>query len=157
MSRKRLVNGKWVNVSDLPAPDCTKRSALDVGTFLLSPGAWPMRSDALGCNPEFIADQVAMDRALGLDVEYDPTTGEAILDTPAKRKEVALAAGLHDWNGSYSDPDPDQARLASQEANARLAAAGFESDTYDPAPDAAVGLREFAAMQQKTNKRMEES
>jgi len=63
-----------------------------------------MKSDAMGVNPLQIPEAMAADAAKGVQVEYDPESGEAIYNDPAQRKAHCEANGMADRNGGYSDP-----------------------------------------------------
>lgn len=68
------------------------------------PGNWPMESDALGVNPEQVAEANAHSIAIGVPTEHNPVTGCPILTSPEHRKRYARALGFHDRNGGYGDP-----------------------------------------------------
>ncbi len=65
---------------------------------------YPMRSDALGINPDQIVEQMAADKRHGVPTEYDSKTGEAILTDPSHRRRLSEANGMFDLNGGYGDP-----------------------------------------------------
>ncbi len=68
------------------------------------PGCWPMRSDAMGVNPDQIPDAVAECNRHGISAEFHSETGQLKLDSPKHRKQHARLRGLRDLNGGYSDP-----------------------------------------------------
>lgn len=70
------------------------------------PGNWPMKSDAMGVNPDQIAEVEAHSRRVGVPTCFDRETGQAILTSPLHRKRYAKAIGLFDRDAGYSDPTP---------------------------------------------------
>ena len=81
-----------------------KKSTLDVGVFGQSTAGWPMESDAMGVNPDQIAQATAADAKHGIHVEYNKATGAAKYENAAHRKQHCESLGMVDRNGGYSDP-----------------------------------------------------
>jgi len=69
------------------------------------PGNWPMESDALGVNPEQIAEAEAHSREIGIPTRFTKE-GCAVFESPQHRKRYAEALGYFDRNGGFSDPQP---------------------------------------------------
>lgn len=88
-------------------PEQKKRMNRPVGT---NPRLYYQRSDAAGVNPSQIPQQMEADRRLGVPIQYDHETGEAIFESPGQRREYCEAHGLFDLNGGYYDPDRDRMR-----------------------------------------------
>ncbi|MEM7820014.1 MAG: hypothetical protein QW761_00200 [Candidatus Aenigmatarchaeota archaeon] len=61
------------------------------------PAKYPYFSDAMGVAPSQIPEAKRKLAALGVRVEYTPD-GRAIIESPAHRKRLAEAMGLHDRN-----------------------------------------------------------
>jgi hypothetical protein len=139
-------------VKDTTKPRSVKPSDLDVGVFSASPAAWNMESWSAGINPDHVQEQMAVDRLLGVPTEYT-TEGDAVFTDRAHRRKYLATHGCFDKSGGYSDPDPDEMRRTSAEANEILAANGITAETWDPPPDPVEGISELAAMQHKTKER----
>lgn len=69
-----------------------------------SKATWPMKSDAMGINPNDAAEAEAVLQQAGIPTEFDRETGQAILTGPAHRKRLAEHYGFYDRNGGYGDP-----------------------------------------------------
>lgn len=81
-----------------------KRSSLAVGVFGQSAGGWPMESDAMGVNPDQIAEAVAADALNGISQEYNPKTGAAKYSDQRGYTRHCESQGMADRNGGYSAP-----------------------------------------------------
>ena len=102
VTKKDGVVTSVVNNADTARTD--KSSILNVGTFGQSAGGWPMYSDAMGVNPDQIADAVAADAANGITQEYHPQTGAAKYDDQAGMTRHCESQGMAARNGGYSCP-----------------------------------------------------
>jgi hypothetical protein len=100
------------------------------GPMLRSPECWPMRSDALGINPEQIPEQMAEDKRNGLDLEYDKVTGQCIIPGPSMHKKACIANGFFQKNAGYSEATPDDVKAAEDVLDMDDAEA--EEDWSDP-------------------------
>ena len=109
---RRVKNGRIKTSGGDFATLIGEQSPLTTGCYS---ACWPMRSDALGINPDQRLEQIAYDQALGLNTDYDPETGEAIFDSPQDFKKHAEANGFYSRNGGYSDPQ----RLSGREREVR--------------------------------------
>ena len=74
------------------------------GTTGCYSACWPLHSDAMGVNPDQIAQQMAYDATLGVPIDYDPSTGCAIYTGPEQRQRHCEAHGIFDRSAGYSDP-----------------------------------------------------
>ena len=100
-----VKDGKVVGVhGNVTAPTPRKSSSLNVGVFGQSAGGWPMKSDAMGVNPDQIADAVAADAKNGINQEYDLDTGQAVYNDPKGYQRHAESQGMADRNGGYGSP-----------------------------------------------------
>lgn len=70
------------------------------------PSCWPMRSNALGINPEQIDEQMRADKEMGLNLDYDRQTGECLIPDQSMLKKACIANGMHHNNAGYSDAVP---------------------------------------------------
>lgn len=65
---------------------------------------WPMKSDAMGINPDQYEEQMAADEQLGVKIGYDRKTGEAIFSSAGQYKRYCEAHGFFDRNSGYGGP-----------------------------------------------------
>ena len=49
---------------------------------------WPLLSDSLGVSPQHIPEAVARNKRNGVNVDYCPKTGRAILNSPGERAKL---------------------------------------------------------------------
>lgn len=70
-----------------------------------------MKSYSAGVNPKQIQEAMAADRRMGVSIDYDPKTGDAIFTSAAQRKRYSEAHGLYDLNGGYGDPQQRKERF----------------------------------------------
>jgi hypothetical protein len=93
-------------------------TALTTGCYS---ACWPCKIDALGVELEQISEAMAESVRIGVPTEFDPKTGEAILNSPEHYRRYAEANGyfkVGTKGGGYSDP----VRLDSREREIRAAA-----------------------------------
>jgi hypothetical protein len=64
------------------------------------PAGWPFKSDALAVHPKQIPEAMARDRAHGIETEYDPEDGRAIMKDPGHRRAMMKSLGYHDNDGN---------------------------------------------------------
>lgn len=76
---------------------------------------WPMQSYSAGVTPDQIPEALAADRRMGVAIDYDAKTGDAIFTSPAQRKRYCEAHGLFDRNGGYGDPQQNKNRFNPRE------------------------------------------
>lgn len=67
-----------------------------------APGAWPMMSEAMGVQPDQIAEAVANDAKLGVPTEYT-RDGRPILRDRKHRQQFLKAHHMRDNHGGYGD------------------------------------------------------
>jgi hypothetical protein len=107
---RKKIRYRFVRVEKLRLPD-------GVNVFPC-PSTYPMKSDAMGINPDEIEHARAAAIAMGVPTDFDPESGEAIFTGPAHRKKYCEAMGVLDWEGGYSDPqsmsDEERARKYPQ-------------------------------------------
>ena len=70
------------------------------------PSCWPMRSNALGINPDQIDEQMRADKEMGLNLGYDRQTGECLIPDQSMFKKACVANGIHHMEAGYSDATP---------------------------------------------------
>ena len=64
---------------------------------------WPILSDALAVHPEQI-EEAKKDAAMrGIDVDFVPEDGRAVLRDRDHRRRMLRAYGFHDRDGGYGD------------------------------------------------------
>lgn len=66
---------------------------------------WPIKSEAMGVDPEDISTAKAIAASHGVKTDYTPD-GRPILTGPAHRRNHARAMGFYDRNAGYGDPAP---------------------------------------------------
>lgn len=74
---------------------------------------WIKRDDQLGINPDQYEQAMAADARLGVPIEYDRNTGQAIFRSPGQYRRYAETHGFYSLTGkggSYSDPQKLDAR-----------------------------------------------
>ena len=64
---------------------------------------WPLESDALGVHPSQRKEAYEESVSVGVPTYYNER-GQAVLESPAHRKRLCRALGIHDRNGGYGDP-----------------------------------------------------
>lgn len=79
-----------------------RRIDMEHGGFLGQPGAWPMKSQALGTTPADIGRMTTVMQAHGVPTDFAPD-GRAILRDRDHRRRVMRVFGCHDRDGGYSD------------------------------------------------------
>ncbi len=62
------------------------------------------KSDAMGINPVQRRDAMKADEELGVKIDYDEKTGEAIFTSPGQYRRYCEAHGFFDRNGGYASP-----------------------------------------------------
>jgi hypothetical protein len=67
-----------------------------------TPGAWPMRSEALAVHPDEVQMANERNHKAGLATTYD-SDGIAIIPTREERRKLLRAEGLHDKHAGYGD------------------------------------------------------
>lgn len=72
-------------------------------TAIQSNSTYPMKCDGCGINPDQYEEAMAADRAMGIPIDYDRETGQAIFTCRTQRKRYQEAHGIYDRNGGYSD------------------------------------------------------
>ncbi len=102
------VNGVMLSEEELAAKESKFHEIVESGHAPggSHPSCWPMRSNALGINPEQIEEQQLADREMGLNLTYDPKTGECIIPDQTTFKKACVANGVHHRNAGYSDATP---------------------------------------------------
>ena len=73
------------------------------GHFRDTPGNWPMKSVAMGVNPQGIGQARQNLKKMGVEVEFE-RDGRMKLNNLADRKRVCEAMGVHDKDAGYGDP-----------------------------------------------------
>jgi len=63
---------------------------------------WPMKCDALGTNPDMIEEQMKADAEMGIQIDYDRQTGQAIFTSQQQYKKYAESYFYYDRNAGYS-------------------------------------------------------
>ena len=58
----------------------------------------------MGVHPSQVTEARSADERLGVPINYDKKTGEAIYESATQRKKHCEAHGFFDRNGGYSDP-----------------------------------------------------
>ena len=74
------------------------------GRLPVTPSTYPKRSDAMGVHPSQVKEARAADERLGVPIQYDKKTGEAVYESKSQRKKHCEAHGFFDRNGGHSDP-----------------------------------------------------
>ena len=74
-----------------------------------------MKSYSAGINPKQISAAMEADRRMGVPIDYDPKTGDAIFTSPGQRQRYCEAHGIYDLNGGYSDPQQNKERFNPSE------------------------------------------
>jgi hypothetical protein len=64
---------------------------------------WPMKSEALGVQPNQVNEAYKESVSIGIPTEFDKD-GKAIFTSPSHYKKYAEAHGYYAKNGGYSDP-----------------------------------------------------
>jgi hypothetical protein len=64
-----------------------------------SGGSWPRLSDAIGVHPSQIKEQMAIDKKLGVRIEYTKD-GRAVVESQAHQRQIRRAYKLKD-KGDY--------------------------------------------------------
>lgn len=67
-----------------------------------TPGAWPMVSEAMGVQPDQIAEAAAHARSNGVPTEFTPD-GRAIVRDRKHRRDLLRLYRYHDKQGGYGD------------------------------------------------------
>lgn len=62
-------------------------------------GKWPLKSAALAVHPDQVAEANERNRQHGVNVEYHPNTGKAIIPDAAAYKRLRKLEGVHDRDG----------------------------------------------------------
>lgn len=106
------IDAPRINVDDLRA---------------LHNGTWPMRSDTLAIDPDQYVEAMEADAELGVPIQYDQQTGEAIFTSPGQFRRFCEAHGYYARNGGYQDPK----RLDQRERETRgLPAVGVPGNPW---------------------------
>ena len=77
------------------------------------PGAWPMKSEALGVMPEQISEARQAASESGVPTNFTPD-GRAILTSREHRKKLSQSLGLFDKDAGYGDASPKIAHEKSR-------------------------------------------
>ena len=107
----RLVNGEHATLVGSPS--------LTTGCYS---SMWPLRSDCAGINPIQIPAQMAEDARVGVKIDYDPKTGEAIFQSAQQRKRWAEAHGMYVVTKKGTSSSMDPVRLDDREREIRAMA-----------------------------------
>lgn len=65
---------------------------------------WPMKSDAMGINPDQRLAHMKADEDLGVKIDYDEKTGEAIFADRRQYQRYCEAHGFFDRNAGHMSP-----------------------------------------------------
>lgn len=73
------------------------------GEFKHKPGLWPMKSWAIGVQPNQIPEAIDEAAKVGIKIDFSPE-GDAIFTSAKHRKQYCEFRGVFDRNGGYGDP-----------------------------------------------------
>jgi hypothetical protein len=62
-------------------------------------GRWPIKSVALAVHPDQVAEANARNKAHGVNVQYEPSTGKAVIPDAAAYKRLRRIEGVIDRDG----------------------------------------------------------
>lgn len=66
------------------------------------PSCWPMKSEALACDPTQVAEMNARNAASGVGATYRDD-GMCVIQSRRERKRLLKLEGFHDKSGGYGD------------------------------------------------------
>ncbi len=82
---------------------CTRDIVAEHAHVPATPGAWPLKSDAVGVHPSDAGRASEADAKGGVPTDYDHKTGQAIFRDRKHRAKWLKLHGYHDRSGGYGD------------------------------------------------------